>query len=270
MIAFPNAKINLGLYILNKRTDGFHSIETCFYPIPLTDILELIPSASLMFTSSGNPIPGNANSNLCIKTYEAIKKIQNIPAVHIHLHKNIPIGAGLGGGSSDAAYTAKLLNDRFCLNLSPEQLEDIVRPIGSDCSFFIQNKSILAFEKGDRFSDTDIVNLTGYWLYLIYPPIHISTKEAYEGVIPQNNRQPLKEILVKPIQEWKHLLVNDFETSIFKKHPVLEKIKESFYNHGAVYASMSGSGSSIFGLFKEKPHTIDFDLENTFTHLVQL
>lgn len=270
MIAFPNAKINLGLYILNKRTDGYHSIETCFYPIPLSDILEIIPSTTLTFTSSGNAIPGSMENNLCIKTYESIKKIQNIPPVHIHLHKIIPIGAGLGGGSSDAAFTSKLLNEQFSLNLSIEQLEDSVRNIGSDCPFFIQNKSILAHDKGDRFSHPNIVDLSKRWIYLIYPPIHISTKEAYEGVVPNSDRQPLEEILRKPIQEWKHSLVNDFEVSIFNKYTELKHIKDALYAHGAIYASMSGSGSSIFGLFEEKPEVMDLDIPNSFIHIAQL
>lgn len=270
MIAFPNAKINLGLYILNKRTDGYHSIETCFYPIPLSDILEIIPSNTLTFTSSGSAIPGSADNNLCIKTYESIKKIQNIPPVHIHLHKIIPIGAGLGGGSSDAAFTSKLLNEQFKLNLSIEQLEDSVRNIGSDCPFFIQNKSILAHDKGDRFSDPNIVDLSNLWIYLIYPPIHISTKEAYDGVIPNNNRQGLKEILRQPIQEWKNTLVNDFEVSIFQKYKELKNIKDALYAHGALYASMSGSGSSIFGLFSNKPEQMHVGIPNAITHIAQL
>jgi len=270
MIAYPNAKINLGLYILNKRTDGFHSIETCFYPIPLVDILEIIPSTALTFTSSGNPIPGNSDSNLCIKTYESIKKIQNIPPVHIHLHKIIPIGAGLGGGSSDAAFTSKLLNEQFELNLTIEQLEDSVRTIGSDCAFFIQNKSILAHDKGDRFSHPNIVDLSKRWIYLIYPPIHISTKEAYDGVIPNDNRLPLAEILTRPIGEWKELLANDFEVSIFQKYPELKAIKETLYKHGARYASMSGSGSSIFGIFDEKPEKIDISVPDALTFIAQL
>lgn len=270
MIAFPNAKINLGLYILNKRTDGFHSIETCFYPIPLADILEIVPSDIVTFTSSGNSIPGSTDNNLCIKTYESIKKIQNIPPVHIHLHKNIPIGAGLGGGSSDAAFTGKLLDEQFELGLSIEQLEDSVRNIGSDCPFFIQNKSILAHDKGDRFSHSNIINLSKFWIYLIYPPIHISTKEAYDGVKPTANRQPLEEILLKPIHEWKSLLVNDFEVSIFQKYPDLKNIKEALYNHGAVYSSMSGSGSSIFGLFEQKPEKLEINFPNAFTYIDQL
>jgi 4-diphosphocytidyl-2-C-methyl-D-erythritol kinase len=259
MISFPNAKINLGLYILNKRSDGFHTIETCFYPIPWNDALEIIPAEQTVFSRSGNTIPGDANSNLCLKTYEAIKKKYGIPPVHIHLHKNIPIGAGLGGGSSDAAFTAKLLNDMFKLNMSVVELEDTVRNLGSDCAFFIQNKSIIGHEKGDRFTDPDIVNISGFWIYLLYPNIHVSTKEAYEGVFPDSNRKPISEILRLPLERWKDQLINDFESSIFKKFPAIENAKKQLYSHGAIYAAMSGSGSTVFGIFKNKPEPIVLD-----------
>ncbi|MBC7450582.1 MAG: 4-(cytidine 5'-diphospho)-2-C-methyl-D-erythritol kinase, partial [Cytophagales bacterium] len=214
MILFPNAKINLGLHVLSKRSDGFHNLETCFYPVPWYDILEIIPSESLAFTSSGNAIPGNQEDNLCIKAYHTLAADHSLPPVHIHLHKNIPIGAGLGGGSSDAAFVCTLLNQRFQLGLTNRQLEQHVRPLGSDCAFFIQNKAIVAHEKGDMFSDQGIVNLKDWWICLIHPSIHVSTKEAYAGVIPQENRKPLTSILRLPVEQWKNELVNDFETSV--------------------------------------------------------
>jgi len=270
MISFPNAKINLGLHILHKRPDGFHTIETCFYPIPWNDALEIIPAQQTIFSSSGNSIPGDANSNLCLKTYESIQKKYNIPPVHIHLHKNIPIGAGLGGGSADAAFTAKLLNDIFHLNMSAIELEDTVRNLGSDCAFFIQNKSIIAHEKGDRFTDPDIVDLSGFWIYLLYPGIHVSTKDAYDGVTPDPNRKPIAETLRLPIEMWKDQLINDFESSIFKKFPAIAEAKKQLYAHGAMYAAMSGSGSTVFGLFKTKPEPIVFYNTQTATCIAQL
>ncbi|WP_018342588.1 4-(cytidine 5'-diphospho)-2-C-methyl-D-erythritol kinase [Cytophaga aurantiaca] len=259
MISFPNAKINLGLYVLSKRDDGYHSIETCFYPVPWCDVLEIIPSETLSFSSSGNTIPGTEESNLCLKTFASLKASHNIPSVHIHLHKNIPIGAGLGGGSSDAAFTCKSLNTLFHLNLNQEQQENVVRPLGSDCAFFIQNRAVIAHEKGDVFSDQNCVDLSGYWIYLIHPSIHVSTKDAYNGIQPKANRKPIYSILQQPIETWKNELVNDFETSVFKQFPDIEKVKNKLYSTGAIYAAMSGSGSTVFGLFKEEPATLSFE-----------
>lgn len=259
MISFPNAKINLGLYVLAKRDDGYHSIETCFYPIPWYDVLEIIPSDTTAFTSSGITIPGNEESNLCLKTVASLRASHSIPSVRIHLHKNIPIGAGLGGGSADAAFTCTALNNLFHLNLTLQQQEDVVRPLGSDCAFFIQNKPVIAHEKGDIFSEQGCVNLSGYWIYLIHPGIHVSTKDAYNGVQPKSNRKAIHTILQQPVTTWKTELVNDFETSVFKQFPAIENIKNHLYESGAIYASMSGSGSTVFGLFKEKPHPLHFE-----------
>ncbi|HVD99715.1 MAG TPA: 4-(cytidine 5'-diphospho)-2-C-methyl-D-erythritol kinase [Cytophagaceae bacterium] len=251
MVSFPNAKINLGLDIIEKRPDGFHNIESCFYPVQWTDVIEIIPSKENNFSSSGIPIPGDPSSNLCMKVYEALKKDFALSPVHFHLLKNIPIGAGMGGGSSDAAFTAKLLNEIFELNLSSSQLEDYVRPLGSDCAFFVNNKPVFAYEKGDRFKNIESV-LKGYYISIIYPELHISTKEAYSGVIPQKPEVGIEQILRKAPAEWKHLLKNDFETALFPKYPVLKEIKEQLYTQGAVYASMTGSGSAVYGIFKEE------------------
>ncbi|MFN6946152.1 MAG: 4-(cytidine 5'-diphospho)-2-C-methyl-D-erythritol kinase, partial [Cytophagaceae bacterium] len=184
MISFPNAKINLGLYITEKRKDGFHSIETCFYPIPLCDALEILPSKSTLFTSSGIDIPGSAKGNLCLQAYELLKKDFDLPSVHIHLHKNIPIGAGLGGGSSDGAYTIKTLNKLFKLNLREDRMAEYAGKLGSDCPFFIYNNPLIARGKGDEFSSTSI-QLSGKYMILVYPDVHISTAEAYAGVKPE-------------------------------------------------------------------------------------
>jgi 4-diphosphocytidyl-2-C-methyl-D-erythritol kinase len=251
MVAFPNAKINLGLSITEKRPDGFHTLESCFYPVQWCDVLEVVPSETTVFTSSGIEIPGEPESNLCLKVYEALKKDFDIPPVHIHLLKNIPIGAGMGGGSADAAFTIKIVNNLFKLNLSVAQMEDYVRPLGSDCAFFVNNQPVFAHEKGDKFKDIEL-SLKGYYITILYPPIHISTKEAYSGVIPAQPSLRVEEIIKKDIMEWKDLLKNDFENSLFPKFPVLKEIKELFYSNGAVYASMTGSGSAIYGIFKEE------------------
>ncbi len=251
MIAFPPCKINLGLNILSKRQDGFHNIETCFYPIPWTDILEVIPAGETEVTFSGNSIPGRAEQNLCLKAYELVKNDFDIEPLKIHLHKIIPIGAGLGGGSSDAAFTLRLLSHVFDLNLSPGLLRKYASQLGSDCSFFMQDKPQLGFGKGEILHDLDIT-LKGFWLILVKPPIHISTQQAYSGVVPKLPQIKLAEILQLPVAQWKGLLKNDFEESIFKLYPEVATIKNQLYAKGAVYASMSGSGSSVFGLF-EKP-----------------
>ncbi len=250
MVSFPNAKINLGLHVVARRPDGYHNIESCFYPVGWTDVLEIIEAETLQFTSSGLPIPGEAAHNLCLKAYAALKKDFNLPPVHIHLHKVIPIGAGLGGGSADAAFAVKLLNDKFELGLTPERMEDYVRPLGSDCAFFIQNKPLYCYDKGDRFADIQ-VNLQGYWIGLINPGIHVSTPEAYAGITPQSPPVPLRDVLARPVPEWRDRLGNDFERTVFAKYPAIAAVKEKLYEVGALYASMSGSGATVYGIFAQ-------------------
>lgn len=254
MIVFPNAKINLGLNIVSKRPDGYHNIETCFYPIPWNDALEIIVSDKLTFTTSGLEIPGNTDTNLCLQAYHLVKEQYDIPLVHIHLHKVIPMGAGLGGGSADGAFTLKVLNDQFGLEISSEELEDMAGQLGSDCPLFIENKPVFAEGTGNDFSAIAL-SLKGKYIALINPEIHISTQEAYAGVIPQPPLRSIKKILQQPIDTWKEELKNDFEESIFKNHPKIEALKKRFYDEGAMYASMSGSGSSVFGIFEEKSKT---------------
>lgn len=270
MISFPNAKINLGLYVVNKRTDGYHDIETCFFPIPWLDILEIIPSEKNTFSSSGIPIPGNADTNLCLKTIEIFQTSYAVPPVHLHLHKNIPIGAGLGGGSSDAAFTAKSLNIQFQLHLTDTELENSIRSLGSDCAFFIKNTPTIALEKGDVFMERGCVDLTGYWIYLINPGIHVSTQTAYAGVKPTTNRKAIVDIIKQDVSSWKEELINDFEVSVFKSFPQLEEIKNALYENGAVYAAMSGSGSTLFGLFKNKPEPIRLNTKNNTAFITQI
>lgn len=254
MIAFPNAKINIGLNIIEKRKDGFHNIESIFYPIfDLVDILEIIElktKSSPQFSSSGISIPGEASFNLCLKAYNLLKEEYDIPIVAIHLHKIIPIGAGLGGGSADAAFTLKLLNDLFKLNLSDEILIEYARKLGSDCAFFIKNKPLYAFGKGDEFEDINL-NLSTYKIKIEYPSIHIGTAEAYKGIKPFKSKLQLKEIINQPINSWKKSIKNDFESSIFLNYPEIEQLKLKFYEEGAVYTSMTGSGSAVYGIFKK-------------------
>jgi 4-diphosphocytidyl-2-C-methyl-D-erythritol kinase len=252
MVVFPNAKINLGLYITEKRKDGFHNLESCFYPVPCIDALEILPSATFKFTFSGIDIPGKPEDNLCTKIYQILKNEFKLPEVNIHLHKNIPIGAGLGGGSSDAAFTIKLLNSLFELRLNEDQMEYYMRPLGSDCAFFIRNKPVLAHGKGDEFENINI-NLSGKYVLLVYPEIHIATKEAYSGIEPGKPQHSIKNILSGNIHSWKDLLRNDFEKSIFNKYPTLAALKKDLYDQGAIYASMSGSGSCLYGIFEKEP-----------------
>lgn len=248
MIVFPNAKINIGLNVVEKRPDGFHNIESIFYPVlELFDVLEVIISDKLKFTSSGISIPGNNQDNLCLKAYHLIKTDFDVAPVHIHLHKVIPIGAGLGGGSSDAAFTLKVLNQLFELNLTDEQLINYARKLGSDCAFFIKNEPVYAFGKGDEFEPITL-DLSKFDVRIEYPNIHVGTAEAYAGVKPKKSEINLKEVIQLPISEWRNKLKNDFEDSIFPNHPQIKALKEQFYSEGALYASMTGSGSAVFGL----------------------
>lgn len=248
MVSFPNAKINLGLRITEKRPDGFHNLQSCFYPVGWSDVLEVIPADNFAFSSSGLSIPGDPNGNLCVKAYNLLKADYDLPPVQIHLHKIVPIGAGLGGGSADAAFTLKLLNERFELGLSILQLENYARQLGSDCAFFIRNRPVYCIEKGDVFEEITLA-LTGYHIVLVYPSLAISTVEAYAGVQPRQPEVPLREQLQAPVEIWPETIHNDFEDSLFLKYPILKEIKNQLYDIGAVYASMSGSGSTVYGIF---------------------
>ncbi len=248
LLTFPTSKINLGLRITDKRPDGFHNLQSCFYPIAWGDILEVIPADEFAFTSSGLPVPGDPAQNLCTKAYRLLKADVDLPLVKMHLHKIVPIGAGLGGGSADAAFTLRLLNDQFSVGLTNAQLEEYARLLGSDCAFFIQNRPVYCTQKGDVFSEIKI-DLRGYHILLVYPNLAISTAEAYAGINPRQTSIPLYDQLVMPIDSWRTTIHNDFEDSLFPKYPVLNQIKEQLYKAGAVYASMSGSGSTVYGIF---------------------
>lgn len=252
MVVFPNAKINIGLNVIEKRGDGFHNIESIFYPVlDLHDVLEVIESEKLAFTSSGIEIPGSKASNLCVKAFELIDADYDISAVKIHLHKVIPIGAGLGGGSADAAFMLKALNELFELELTVKQLTEYAKKLGSDCAFFIENKPVYAFNKGDEFESLAL-ELSKYNLKIDYPKIHIGTAEAYSGVVPCPSDKSLKEIIKKPLENWKLSIKNDFEKSVFPLYNKVEKLKLQMYLDGALFASMTGSGSAVFGIFEKK------------------
>jgi 4-diphosphocytidyl-2-C-methyl-D-erythritol kinase len=267
MITFPNAKINLGLQITEKLPNGYHAINTCFYPIPVRDVLEFIESKKTNFDSSGINIPGDAKSNLVLRAYQMLKKDFNLPNIEIHLLKNIPIGAGLGGGSADAAFMLKALNEYFQLFLEDSFLESYAAELGSDCPFFISNSPAYGTGTGTELEPFSL-DLKGYWMVLINPGIHISTNDAYAGVKPKAAEQDIREILAtKDLNHWREKLVNDFEVSIFEKAPQIAKIKADLYEQGAGYVAMSGSGSSVFGIFAQEP-LIDKSLWNSYYNRV--
>lgn len=252
MISFPNAKINLGLHITGKRKDGYHEIETCMVPLPLFDALEMILDKNPGWNSSGLDIPGESKDNLILKAEKLMRKdFPALPNLNIHLHKNIPMGAGLGGGSADGAFALKLMNNLFDLHLDDFFLEEYAEKLGSDCPFFIENTPKIARGRGEILDPIDL-SLKGTYLVLINPEIHVGTKEAYAGITPAPPKVKLEEVLADR-SRWKAELVNDFEPSVFETFPEIGEIKEKMYSYGAFYAAMSGSGSSVFGLFPEKP-----------------
>ena len=254
MICFPNAKINIGLRVTEKRPDGFHNLETIFYPVHgLCDCLEFQESTKLQFENYGIQIDTPPEKNLCIKAWEIFKSHYDIPPVHIKLLKNIPFGGGLGGGSADASFLLSALNSYFSVQASSEELEKMALQIGSDCPFFINNKPVFAEGRGEIFSKTNL-SLQGHWILLVKPDVAISTAEAYRGVTPQKREQTLLNDLPQHISQWKNCVENDFEKSIFKNHPKIAQVKNTMYTLGAIYASMSGSGATVYGLFD---HEID-------------
>jgi len=261
MISFPNAKINIGLNVINRRADGYHNLETVFYPVKIYDALEVVPANNMQFKASGLGIPGNINDNLCLRGYELLKSDFDLPPVNIHLHKHIPIGAGLGGGSADAGFFIKLINNRFGLDLTIAQMQYYASKLGADCAFFIEDKPVFAHGKGDEFIAIPL-NLSAYHIVLVVPQACVSTAEAYRGVKPKPAEFPLLEINELQIAEWKNYVKNDFEESVFKNHPVIRGVKAALYEAGAIYASMSGSGASIFGIFEQLPDLSSLEKEN--------
>lgn len=264
MISYPNAKINIGLKILFKREDGFHEIESVFYPVNWKDILEIVPNGEgkgvVEFSSSGIDIPKGSDGNLCERAYRMLHADFNLPSVKIHLHKVIPIGAGLGGGSADATFTLKMLSELFELQLENSQLKKYCEQLGSDCPFFVENTPKLVTGRGEVMAPIK-VDLSGYQLVLVNPGIHIGTPEAYRNVNLGSSEFNLSELVLESPSAWKKNVKNDFEDSLFPSYPQIEGLKESLYSKGALYASMTGSGSTVFGIFENgKLDLNDFDL----------
>ncbi|MEI6817845.1 MAG: 4-(cytidine 5'-diphospho)-2-C-methyl-D-erythritol kinase [Bacteroidota bacterium] len=267
MIAFPNAKINIGLNIVSKRKDGYHNIETVFFPIDYSDILEVMEVETeaiepkrkskkepvlnpIEFNQTGIKIPGKPEENSCFKAYRLLENDYELPPIAMHLHKIIPTGAGLGGGSADGAFILKLLNNLFNIGLSDKELEKYAGKLGSDCPVFIQNIPVYANGRGELL-DPIKVDLADHHLVLITPPIHVSTAEAYAKVTPYEPGYSLKDVIKQPVESWKKKIKNDFELTIFKKYPAIGAIKKELYAKGAIYASMSGSGSTVYGIFRK-------------------
>lgn len=263
MVSFPPCKINLGLKIIRRRTDGYHDLSTCFYAVPWTDALEIVTADRFSFTASGNPIPGDATNNLCIQAYELLRRDFNLSPVAIHLHKIIPTGAGLGGGSSDGAHVLRLLNQIFNLALSQEGLKKYALVLGSDCPFFIEDKPMLGSGRGEELTEISL-DLSGKFLVLVKPEVHVATAEAYAGIKPKENSARINDILENnPVEQWRNDLKNDFEETVFLKYPTIGAVKQALYEGGAAYASMSGSGSAVYGIF-EKP----VDLKERFSGMI--
>ena len=252
MVTFSNCKINLGLNVVQKREDGFHDIETIFLPIPFYDVLEIIPSSknTTTLTTTGLPIDNNGE-NLCLKAFKLLKSdFPSLPEIDIHLHKTIPIGAGLGGGSADAAFTLLLLNKKFNLQIEQQQLRNYALQLGSDCPFFIINKPCVAKGRGEILEEIKL-SLSSYKMLLINPGIPVNTREIFKHIMVAIPQKKINDIIKQPISAWRKELVNDFEKVIFPNHPVIKRIKEELYRHKAIYASMTGTGSTVFGIFNK-------------------
>ena len=260
MHTYSFAKINLGLNVVERRSDGYHNIQTIFYPIPLSDVLEIKPSKfddkPYNLQIVGTTIDGKTEDNLIIKVLDNIKEDFEIPSLDIYLNKRIPIGAGLGGGSSNAACMINLLNDMFSLNMSEEEREERVSSLGADCAFFVKSKPVYATGIGNIMTPIDL-SLKGWYFVLVKPLTSVSTREAYGSIKPAYPEFDLQKSITKPVEEWKFLIKNDFETSVFPLHPEISAIKNTLYDMGATYASMSGSGSSVFGLFKHPQESLE-------------
>ena len=279
MIVFPCAKINLGLNIVSKREDGYHNLETVFYPIPLYDALEIkymdekFPSDTACdLKVTGNVVDGDEQKNLVVKAYHILAADYQLQRIHTHLYKHIPSQAGLGGGSSDAAFMIRLLDERFRLNIGNPEMERYAARLGADCAFFIEAEPAYAEGIGDVLMPADDPdgNLHGYYLCVVKPDVAVSTKEAYSAITPKKPAKSCRDIVRQPIETWKEELVNDFEEPIFKMHPELAAIKLKLYDQGAAYASMSGSGSALYGIFKEEPKGIEEQFDGMFCEVMKL
>lgn len=256
MIVFPNAKINIGLHVVAKRPDGYHNLETIFYPVELTDALEMAEAGETSISFSGLPVDGPADQNLVLKAYQLLQQEFDLPPVQFHLHKAIPTGAGLGGGSADAAFTLKMLNDFFQLGLNAEKLKTYASGLGADCPFFIDNKPAFATGIGNQLSPVKI-DLSDYRIVVLKPGFSVNTATAYKNIVPSKPEFRLADLDDIPLHTWKDVVVNDFEKSVFPLFPEIEYWKKKLYELGAEFAAMSGSGSAVFGIFRCLP--TDFD-----------
>jgi 4-diphosphocytidyl-2-C-methyl-D-erythritol kinase len=259
VISFPNAKINIGLHVVSKRADGFHNIETVMLPVPLFDALEVLPAEdkSFCFTQTGLDIAGASDENLCVRVWRMMSRHHGIPAVRIHLHKQIPMGAGLGGGSSNGAFVLKMLNDLLGMGMDIDSLEESSLLIGSDCPFFIRNVPALATGRGEKLTPLSLT-LKGLYLLIVMPSFHVPTAKAYQWVTPDSSRPSLSELITLPVARWQDVLMNDFEQEVFARHPDGLRLKQALYEQGAVYAQMTGSGSAFFGIFENLPEFVSF------------
>ncbi|HEX8279441.1 MAG TPA: 4-(cytidine 5'-diphospho)-2-C-methyl-D-erythritol kinase, partial [Segetibacter sp.] len=270
MVQFPNCKINIGLNITRKREDGYHDLETIFYPTGLKDALEIIQSAATSIQLTGLPVPGYSGDNLCVKALNLLKKdFPQLPPVSIHLHKVIPMGAGLGGGSADAAFMLRMLDKKFQLHLTNEQLLKYALLLGSDCPFFITNKPCFATGRGEKMLPIQL-DLSAYKIVLVYPGIHVSTSEAFSKLKPVVPGKNLQQLIQQPIGNWKDEIVNNFEEPVFQLYPEIKKVKDDLYNAGAQYSSMTGTGSAVFGIFDNNATTdLSFPKDYTWITLTQ-
>ena len=250
MIVYPNAKINLGLNVVSSRPDGYHDIETVFYPIPLQDALEVTEAAEPSFRVAGTQLDSTPEQNLVMRVVRLLEADFQLPPLDIYLYKHIPTGAGLGGGSADAAFMMRLLNERFGLGLTDGDMEKRLASLGADCPFFVRNSPVFATGIGDVMTPINL-ELIGLNLILVKPDIHVSTRDAYAAITPRKPDMPLTEIVKRPIEEWQQLMVNDFEASVFPLYPEIAAIKDKLMDLGAIYAAMSGSGSAVYGLFAD-------------------
>ena len=279
MITFPCCKINLGLNVVGVRADGFHNIETVFYPVPLTDVLEIkkmddrFPCVGdIDIHVSGDYSCGDEEQNLVVKAYNLIATDYEIPRIHAHLYKRIPVQSGLGGGSADGAFMIRLLDERFRLNMGNAEMERYASKLGADCPFFISAEPSYATGKGDELepADNEYGNLHGYWIAIVRPDVSVSTAEAYKRITPKEPQKNCRMIVRQPIETWREELTNDFEQPVFSEHPELEAVKEQLYSLGAVYAQMSGSGSALYGIFREQPQNIEKAFDGSFTSVMRL
>lgn len=272
MISFPIAKINLGLNVVEKRPDGYHNLQTVFYPVPIKDALEVhvmdeaFPSdydCDLKVTNI--TIEGDEQRNLVVRAYQLLKQdFPTLPRIHSHLWKGIPTQAGMGGGSSDCAYMMLLLNQQFQLGLTDEQLIEYAAKLGADCAFFILSRPCYAEGIGEKLQPIDL-SLSGYYIAVVRPDIPVPTKEAFSRIRPHYPAQNCRETVMQPVETWRDTLINDFEESVFALHPEIGNIKQQLYDMGATYAAMSGSGSALFGLFKKQPDSLSQEFPNMFT-----